>query len=240
MLFRKEVLQAEPADQFSSELREALVQSELEYKLELDSKAGEVRSKVEFPPETLLSTDNILSDTCVPKECGSLFPDNYLSEIIQESESFPPIENEIDKDGGEFKEIKRKIKKNKVQSNSQTFQHLPLVVELTTSSTANFAQVIELEKKLTERNNEINVLVNSKDELQLQIQKLTKDNSALTNLLSQAQIRSKADMVQEIEGLTLEKVEMANELQKLSEALEQERTRTKAMRTELQRYQNKK
>ena len=235
MLFRKELTQAEPADEFSSDLREAIIQSDLEYKLELES--GEVKSK-ELPPEVLLPTDNMNSETCVPKEFDSLFPNSYLSEI-KESD-FPSIENEIDKEGGEFKEIKRKSKKNKVQPTSQTFQHLPLVVELNPGSTANFAQVIELEKKLSERNNEINTLVNSKDELQQQIQKLLQDNSALANLLSQAEIRTKADMVQEIEVLTMEKVEMADELQKLSEALEQERTRTKTMRTELQRFQNKK
>ena len=223
------------ADQFSSDLKEAILQSELEYKLGLESKTEEVRSKIEFPPETPLSTENVIGE----KECDSLFPESNLSGI-QEVENFPSVEDEINKEGGEFTEIKRKPKKNKVQSTSQTFQHLPLVVELTTSNTANFAQVVELEKKLTERNNEINALMNSRDELQLQIQKLTQDNLQLTNLLSQAEIRSKADMVQEIEGLTLEKVEMADELQKLSEALEQERTRTKILRTELQRIQNKK
>ena len=52
--------------------------------------------------------------------------------------------------------------------------------------------------------------------------------------------KAQTDMVQEIEGLNLEKVEMAEELERMNEAIEQERTRAKNLRTELQRFQNKK
>ncbi|KAI6650976.1 G kinase-anchoring protein 1-like [Oopsacas minuta] len=229
---RKEPEEAAPVgDEFVSEMKEALIQSELQFKLEHESKLDEVKSK----EETYLqhSTDIVSSDNINSPNVDILPPKKlYLSEI-KKAKSFETTKNEIDFEVGEFKEIKRKSKKVKP---TQTFQHLPLVVELNPTP----ARVVELEKELKAKNNEITTLTNSLVETQYDINKFKQENTALSDLLSQAELRTKADMIQEIEGLNLEKIEMADELQKLSEALEQERTRTKTLRAELQRFQNKK
>ena len=216
-------------DELSSDVTEALLQSELQFKLEQESKEEEVKSKVGVS----LQTADILPDTPTP-QTDDVFTPKTLPPVT--SKKIDSGKKEADSEGGEFKEIKRKAKKVKSTNSTSTFQHLPLVVDLNPTP----IKVIELEKKLTEANKEIYELVISKKEMQKEIDILKEENQSLSHLLSQAELRKKADMVQEIEGLNLEKVEMTEELERMNEAIEQERTRAKNLRTELQRYQNKK
>ena len=225
-IFRKLKQDEAATGEFSRDIKEAQLQSELQFKLEQESREEEVKSK----EGVSLQTAEIFPDTPT-SQTDDVFTPKALPPVT--SRKIDSGKKEADWEGGEFKEIKRKAKKVKSTS---TFQHLPLVVDLNPTP----IKVTELEKKLTEANKEICELVISKKEMQKEIDIFRQENLSLSHLLSQAELRKKADMVQEIEGLNLEKVEMAEELERMNEAIEQERTRAKNLRIELQRFQNRK
>ena len=119
--FRKQFIQDEAAtDEFSNDMKEALIQSELHLKLEQESREEEVKSK----EVVSLEAAEIIPDIPTPQ-----------TEDVFTPKTIPPVtsrkidsgKKEVGSEGGEFKEIKRKNKKVK---STATFQHLPLVVDI--------------------------------------------------------------------------------------------------------------
>ena len=227
---RNEFVSNETDEHFESEMRDAILEGKSQFELEQKSvDQEEVSSTLNPATQSLQENDpkSQTKDDLLPK----LNPKLDKLSIRHVSSGC----EDVDDDAGEFTEIKRKSKKAKTPSQPQPFPHLSLVVDLPSQDTnhANLARNQELEKILASKNEEI-------QNLQGQLNKLNQDNIALADLLSQCELKSKAELIREIEGINLDKVEMVDELQRLSESFEQEKTRSKTLRTELQRIQNKK
>ncbi|XP_071964688.1 G kinase-anchoring protein 1-like [Antedon mediterranea] len=214
-------------DQFSKDLQEALLQSQLEFEQQRkfleevkdveDSLESQVNKKVKKKPQAMT-----LKEFQKPPEPSSTDLDKI--HLPSQVEADPLFFQKVKADATRIlnKEHVKKLKKGQEKKLSDN------------------ARRLQYEDNMEKKEQELLDLENGMEKLKEELTQVKKRNKQLCFILAQGEMKDKADVLKQVEELTTVKDELTEEVCQLHVFLEQERSKVSSLQSEIKKLQERK
>ncbi|CAE1263385.1 unnamed protein product [Acanthosepion pharaonis] len=242
------------SDIYEKDLQQALLLSKLEFEQKSSNKekSGNITASIPTPVTNNNSSGNTKSQAAENKKKRRkerntpITLEEYKNrsrqnakekneEETEETEPPPPIQTKIsaaDGDPNYFENVKdgvhRILKKEKMQEEYQKQYAVQSVL------TAKHAE------EMKQKDEELNRLREKVNSLEDELKKVKKRNRQLAIILSQAEIKEKSDILEQVDNLNSVKDELTDQVIKLTQDLEQEKSKVHNYKAELDKLKGSK